>query len=237
MNNCPIIDFHAHILPEMDDGSRSVSMSIKMLGKMTERGVGVVAATPHYHFRKESPDSFLARRQKSFEQLSQQPDFRSLPIEIRLGAEVALSHGIPFSAYRKLTLTGTDLLLLEMPFSPWGEYEFSSLEDVCLDSGCQVVIAHLERYLPIQQEETIDRLLELPVLIQVNSSSLVGFFPSKAVLSLFREDRVHFLGSDCHNLTNRSPDLEKGRAVLEKRFGQDYLLRFDSRACSFLLRD
>ena len=57
-------DFHSHILPGMDDGSRNVEESVKILKMMAEQGIERVAATPHFYASQsgESPDEFLIRR-------------------------------------------------------------------------------------------------------------------------------------------------------------------------------
>ena len=60
-----MIDFHTHILPRMDDGSRSVEESLEMLDSMRQQGVKTVFATPHFYANDESVDSFLERREAS----------------------------------------------------------------------------------------------------------------------------------------------------------------------------
>ena len=44
-----MIDWHSHILPEMDDGSRDTDESIAMLEALKHQGVDTVIATPHFH--------------------------------------------------------------------------------------------------------------------------------------------------------------------------------------------
>ncbi len=48
MESGALIELHAHILPQMDDGSESVEMSLAMLQALAEMGVGAVCATSHY---------------------------------------------------------------------------------------------------------------------------------------------------------------------------------------------
>ena len=57
-----MIDLHSHILPQMDDGSRSVDESLQMLAALAAQGVTDVAATPHFYASENSPERFLARR-------------------------------------------------------------------------------------------------------------------------------------------------------------------------------
>ena len=81
-----MIDFHSHFLPGMDDGSKSVQESLKMLSLARDSGVNQIVATPHFYASKESPEHFLRRRESSWETLKEAlPD--DAP-QIWLGAEV-----------------------------------------------------------------------------------------------------------------------------------------------------
>ena len=64
-----VIDLHTHILPEMDDGSESVDMTIAMLRKMSEMGVDVVCATSHYYATQNDTATYCARRGRALEAL------------------------------------------------------------------------------------------------------------------------------------------------------------------------
>ena len=64
-----LIDFHTHILPGIDDGSRNVEMSLRMLAAQREQQVDEIVATPHFYAQKDSVEEFLLRRQCSYEKL------------------------------------------------------------------------------------------------------------------------------------------------------------------------
>ncbi len=53
-----LIDFHTHILPEIDDGSRNVEMSLNMLAAQREQQVDEIVATPHFYAQKDSVEEF-----------------------------------------------------------------------------------------------------------------------------------------------------------------------------------
>ena len=57
-----IIDFHTHVLPAMDDGSRSVEESLQMLRMEAEQGIFHVVATPHFYPQYDNPEQFLRKR-------------------------------------------------------------------------------------------------------------------------------------------------------------------------------
>ena len=57
-----IIDFHTHILPEIDDGSQSIKESIQLVKKLSEQGVKTIIATPHFHTEPDTLDLFIRKR-------------------------------------------------------------------------------------------------------------------------------------------------------------------------------
>lgn len=57
---CDIIDFHTHILPDIDDGSKNLRMSEQMLESSKNQGIGVIAATPHFYASQMALERFLA---------------------------------------------------------------------------------------------------------------------------------------------------------------------------------
>ena len=72
MESGALIELHAHILPQMDDGSESVEMSLAMLQALAGMGVGTVCATSHYYARENSITMYLARRAAALNALSRQ---------------------------------------------------------------------------------------------------------------------------------------------------------------------
>ncbi len=79
-------DMHCHILPGMDDGSRSAAESLSMLEASAAQGVDRIVATPHFYAGENSPEVFLSRREHAYERLK--AVWRPGLPEIALGAEV-----------------------------------------------------------------------------------------------------------------------------------------------------
>ena len=226
-----VIDFHSHVLPKMDDGSKSVEMTLEML--RTERGMGVdiVAATPHFYGYRESLDSFLARREHAWGRLLEAGSSvprGELPAVVA-GAEVAFFSGLTeMDGLDALCINGTKTLLLEMPFAPWTGYELNAVSSLCLDRGYHVVLAHLERFYELQTDEHLmEELLALPLWVQINAETVLPLLHRKRWIEMFRAGEAHLLGSDCHNMTRRPPNLGAARAILARKAGQDVLTRID----------
>ncbi|MBP3446444.1 MAG: capsular polysaccharide biosynthesis protein [Clostridia bacterium] len=217
-----MIDFHSHILPVMDDGSKNTQESIAMLNSLKAQGVKRVVVTPHFYANDDSVSSFLERRQKSFEKLK--AEFAEASPEIVLGAEVRYYDGISkLENLSDLCIQGTRMLLIEMPGARWTEYVLSELFNLAAYSGHTVVLAHIERYMNYQSADVFEKLLANDVLMQVNADFVTGFFSKHKALNLFRKEKLHFIGSDCHNLTTRPPEIAKAYELIGKKLGTQFL--------------
>lgn len=211
-----MIDIHTHILPGIDDGSRSVEESAAMLAASAAQGIACVAATSHFYAEENSPEQFLARRAGSAERLREawQPNFPKL----RLGAEVCYFEGIGrCEEVNSLCIEGTGLLLLEMPFCRWSDHVLHEVWELQTRPGITVLLAHIERYLRRQDEDVWRALAEWGVLNQCNASFFLNWRTRPKALRMLRSGRIHLLGSDCHNMDARPPRLGEALEVLGRR--------------------
>lgn len=211
-----MLDIHSHILPKMDDGSKSVEMSLEMLKSSYEQGVTTMVSTSHFYAHHESPEEFLRRRRHAAKKIeSLLTD--SIP-KIRYGAEILYYPGIAQSEeIRSLAIEDTSLILIEMPFVPWSEKIFDELITFQYNSRLQVVLAHVERYRSIQSRAIYDKLFDQPFYFQMNAEAFTSFFDRRLALSLIDRGLLHFLGTDCHNMTSRSPNMDEARKVIDKK--------------------
>ena len=217
-----MIDWHSHILPGMDDGSKDVAESVSMLQMQTAQGIGTVIATPHFYANDETVAAFVDRRRKAYEVLKEQlPE--NAP-QILLGAEVRYYPGISrMEDLKSLRIEGSKLLLLEMPMTAWTEYMVRELIEMSAKPSVQIVLAHVERYLRLQKQSVWNRIMESGILMQVNGTFFTTLASKRKAMTLLQGGMIQFLGSDCHNLTTRSPQLGKAFEVIRKKLGDDYL--------------
>lgn len=231
-----IIDSHCHILPAIDDGSKSVEESLEMLHMMKSQGIDVAIATPHYYATKNSVDQFLINRAKSFENLKSKLDDKCP--RIILGSETAFYFDMSKDKnLEKLCIEGTNTLLLELPTrTMWGDYEFAEIQNIVFNRGIEVVIAHYERYKETQGKNSyyLD-LLNLPVYIQITSDEMGGLFKGKENLKLFQLNQAHLLGSDAHNTQDRAPSLYRARKIIKNKLGQSKLDEIDAISAKLFL--
>ncbi len=235
MKNTGICDLHGHFLPGMDDGSPNEETSVKMLEKSWEQGICRMAATPHY-YPVESVRKFLERREQSQEKLQRAVRAHEGPLpEYCLGAEVAYRPGIGYAEdLELLCLGGSSYMLLEMPFALWGKEVVRDVRNMASTRGIIPIIAHIERYLARQKEDVLRELFREDVLIQMNGGYLESFWGRRKGKRYLQEGTVQLLGSDCHNLEHRSPNLGKAVESLEKA-GMGRALRDIAQLSNYIL--
>jgi protein-tyrosine phosphatase len=219
------IDVHSHVLPNVDDGSHSLEQSLNMLAEEAKQGITHVVATPHFYARYSDPDTFLARRNAASAELKRaMMEKEGLP-QVILGAEVHYFPGIGESEHlAKLAIENTRLVLIEMPDSPWTETMYQELEKIYVLQGLTPVIAHLDRYIaPFRTYGIPRRLEQLPVLVQANAEFFLEPATARMALRMLRRGQIHLLGSDCHNLSDRAPDLGEAHQVIKSKLGRSAL--------------
>lgn len=217
------VDFHSHILPGIDDGSKTAEESIAMLTMAAEQGIRCVVATPHFYPGYDRPERFLENRARAEAELREaMKDRQNLP-EVIVGAEVYFFRGISQSELLpELTIQGKRCILLEMPPAPWSEDIYRELEEIWNKWGVTPIIAHIDRYIaPFRTDGIPERLSRLPVLVQANAEFFLGKFTGPMALRMLKKDQIQLLGSDCHNLTSRKPNLGQALEKIRQKLGQE----------------
>ncbi len=216
-----MIDFHSHILPALDDGSKSVEESVALLDMLAEQGIKTVVATPHFDVQRESPTVFKKRRQESYEML--RTKLKGNHPEILLGAEVGYYPGIERrDVIRSLCIGDSHLLLLEMPISVWTEYTVREIVEFASGRAINIALAHAERYIGLQSARTVQRLNEAGILMQYNAEFFLRFGQKRRALKMLERGEIHLIGSDCHNINVRPPRIGEAYALIKHKLGDDF---------------
>ncbi|HZQ64179.1 MAG TPA: CpsB/CapC family capsule biosynthesis tyrosine phosphatase [Gaiellaceae bacterium] len=172
------VDLHSHVVPSGDDGARSVEEGLELCRHAAAHGTRLLYATPHAQPAGRWHAWTVERQRRAVESLERMQDAcAAFGLELRLGWEVA-PRGI-VGEVRSFALDGLDAVLVEFP-GPWFEFADSLLEtrrqiDQIRAAGLEVVLAHPERCVEIQQ----DPRLVLPfaedgALICFNADSFLG---------------------------------------------------------------
>ena len=220
-----VVDFHSHILPGIDDGSASVEESIAMLKMEAAHGIRHVIATPHFYANHDTPERFLARRNEAEKILREEmAKHRGLP-ELSVGAEVYFFHGMRHSdVLSALTIEEKQCILIEMPGVRWSASMYDELGEIQSRRGLIPIVAHVDRYIsPLRTHHIPETLETLPVVVQANASFFLRSGTRKMTLKMLRKEQIHLLGSDCHNMTSRKPNLADAITVIQQHFGDEML--------------
>ena len=165
-----MIDLHSHLLPSVDDGSRSVAQSVKVLSEMAAQGVTDLCLTPHLRageLAKAPPqsheDAFAALR-------SAAPPRPNL----HRGAEVMLDRPLPAADLRarRCTVGGTRYILVEFPRLVALDTVSIALTRV-MEAGLVPLLAHPERYASCSVE-AVARWREIGARMQVDATTLLS---------------------------------------------------------------
>ena len=208
-----MIDFHSHILPNIDDGCENIQESIQLLNILENEGVDKLCLTPHFYPDYEDIDTFINRRNNSYNQLI---NTYKGNIKLLLGSEVRYYTGISTNPnINKLTLQDTNLLLLELPFDiNIQEYIIKEIINLSKNQNLRVVLAHIERY--NIDDNTLKNLKNVGILIQANTESFIHIFKNKKPIHRIKNELIDFIGSDTHNTTTRLPNYQKAIQTLSK---------------------
>src|SRR5215208_1115214 len=182
-----IVDLHSHLVPGVDDGTRTVAESLEALATLYQEGVRFLVTTPHLLVPHLPSDAALGQElethRRAFEQLANACHGRDDLPTVRLGQEI----WAPDATAARRVVRRSDVglpgrfLLVEFGFDLQGNHNDVVRE--VLDAGRQIVIAHPERYryLPGHQPlEVMRTWQELGALLQVNVGSLTGHYQNSS---------------------------------------------------------
>jgi protein-tyrosine phosphatase len=141
-----MIDLHNHLLPNVDDGSRSVDQSVDALRNFADHGVTDVVLTPHLRAGdvERHGEDCIDLRQEMLDIL--RPAAPAVP-RLHLGFEIMIDRALPDAALvdRRYGLAGSRYYLVEFPLTVVAEFATHALERMAR-AGVVPVVAHPERY-------------------------------------------------------------------------------------------
>lgn len=229
-----MVDFHTHILPGIDDGSKDVLQTECMLREMNSQGINTVVATPHFDMRLESVDDFLKRRDKAISGLSlESPDFP----RVIIGAEVFCC-GIDFSRIenlKRLCIGQTDYMLVETYFSKLDEGFVMNMRNLMFERNITPILAHVERYYFIGKNSLIiHRLCLEGMILQMNAEAFIKRSTRRKAFNLLKKESIGLLGSDCHDIQKRPPNLKAAVEIIKKKTDDALLASFENNSLKIL---
>lgn len=221
-----MIDFHTHIIPNIDDGSRSVEETFNLIKEAKEAGFEGIILTSHYienYYETDTPE-----RDVWVKAISDTLKTKGIETNLYIGNEIYISENIMnLLINRKAsTINNTSYVLFEMPLNA----EPMNLYDVIYslqENKLVPVLAHPERYSFVQKEpELIYDLIQKGVLMQANYGSILGQYGENAkmiVKKFLENDMIHFLGSDVHRQNSIYKKIPQALEEIRKIIGEEKL--------------
>lgn len=215
------IDMHCHIIPNVDDGAKSLEQAMNMISIAYQNGFRTMIGTPHYEVgryeanKEEIENNYLKLKNMLKERM---PDFK-----LFIGNEIFFSYGVvdKLNEGEIFTLADSNYVLVE--FSPDDSFGYikKSLYEI-INGGYTPILAHTERYEEVMESgiKNVEKLVDAGVLIQINASTFAGNMGigiRRKALKLIKNDLVHFVSTDCHSDGRRSPDLTECIKYLQKK--------------------
>ena len=217
-----MIDFHSHIIPNVDDGSKSVEETFCMLEEAKNVGFTGVISTSHYIEKYYTSD--VEERKTWISAISANLYKKNIDLKLYLGNEIYITENMLelLRTNKATTINGTNYVLFEFPLNSKPLNMLDIIYDM-LEYKLVPVLAHPERYTFVQQNpELIYDLIQKGVLMQSNYCSIIGQYGEKAqiiVRKMLENNMVHFLGSDVHKKDSIYPKIPEALKKIEEIIG------------------
>jgi len=203
-----MIDFHNHIIPEVDDGSKNIEMSLSMLQKAAQMGITKVVTTTHYNhpYMKERFPDFKVINTK-LKKLEEEMKLHGINIEIISKSEIFFNESLLDFIDNENLIIGDRYMLIEFDFGFIPNNYEKILYQLQL-KGITPIIAHPERYKFVQNDYSyIENWIDKGYKLQLTCGSILGNFGKKCLstsLKMMEKGDFHLIGSDAHNDSNRN---------------------------------
>lgn len=198
-------DIHSHLLPGIDDGSKSMEDSISMIVALQQMGYQKLICTPHvmYGYYHNSTEKIL----NAYEQLKNEVQKRNIPVTLGVSAEYNFDEELIARLQKNdiISFGNSDYNYLLFEFSYFNEPNgIDTLITEIFAKGYIPVLAHPERY-PyfVQNRDKYIELKQKGVLFQINinsMSAMYGLGAKEAAEWLIENEYIDFIGTDAHKI-------------------------------------
>ncbi len=197
-----VVDMHSHLIPGIDDGSKTIESSIELIRNLNKLGYKKLITTPHImsDYFRNTPEII----HNGLTKLQLELDSLEIDVEIEAAAEYYLDFEFQKKLRNEKLLTfGANYVLFELSYYNPPQ----NLEEIIFElqtNGYKPILAHPERYSYWHNNiEIYSNLKDKGVFFQLNLNSLTGEYSplsKKIAEKLIDMDYIEFLGTDTHNL-------------------------------------
>lgn len=221
------IDVHGHLLPTLDDGTRTLDEAVEIARRMARAGYSHLTCSPHIWPGHALRPAFILDR---VARLQRELQFAQVPITLVAGGEINLTELDVFElAPDEIPTYGMagryvlfDFWDDELPYDYWDRVAHLTA------SGAIPIQAHPERIAAFQfHPELLDELAARGVLLQGNLQCLTetaGRVANERCRQWLAERRYSMLGSDLHRIETLDVRL-RGLEIARELLGEEELDR------------
>lgn len=221
-----MVDIHTHIIPNIDDGSKSVEETFEIFKEASKVGFTDIILTPHYIKEYYETDTNVREYWvKSIQDTLEQLD---IPIKVYVGNEIYVCEDMDELVFKNIVscLNNSRYVLFELPMNS----NIAYLEEIIFkitNLDKVPIVAHPERYSYVQKNiEVVQKLHEKGVLFQSNYGSILGMYGERAkkvLEKLLKSNSIDFLASDVHVPNSIYPLIKESHNKIKKIIGTEEL--------------
>ncbi|WP_367366260.1 tyrosine-protein phosphatase [Lentilactobacillus buchneri] len=236
-----MIDLHCHLLPGVDDGSKSMDISLKLANDAVRDGIDYALLTPHH-----MNGVYLNHKKAVIQQTQEfqvELDRHKISLKVFPGQEVRINGDLLTALDQDDILfadEGGRYLMLEFPDDDVPSYTSNMIYEL-MQRGIIPIIVHPERNTKImKQPDILYDLLNKGCLSQITAGSYVGTFGHKVqkfTKQLIQTGQANIFASDAHDLPNRKYEMNNAFKKLTHEYGVPYTKRFKNNAKNIINGD
>ena len=214
-------DIHTHMIPEIDDGSKSEDMTYEMLKLSYDSGVRDIILTSHFNELRNQ----IADVREHFAKVKEIAKKISPDLSLYIGNEIfyTVNSTRLLNEGKIATLADSKYVLIEFRYDVLLEEIAAAVNQIQM-GGYYPIIAHIERYECMHDVKAVKQISAMGAYMQVNAGyiSNAKFMQSRFLNKLFKENLISFIGTDCHNTTSRRPNMKECADYLNKKYGTEF---------------
>ncbi|MBK7863219.1 MAG: protein tyrosine phosphatase [Archangiaceae bacterium] len=209
------VDLHLHLLPQIDDGARSMEDALQMARVLVANGFTAAAPSPHNRSEYAPREVCLQR----LDEVRAALRAASISLELHVNSENQFVDEKLFESARPLA--GGPYALIEAPYTT----PLPVLPDVIFRlklKGVTPLIAHPERCLEFERKGRAAEAVRGGALLQLDIAALVGRYgpQAKKLARTFLDQGLYAVAaSDMHSPVGADKWLAESIAALEKAVG------------------
>ncbi|WP_087974152.1 tyrosine-protein phosphatase [Oceanobacillus rekensis] len=220
-----MIDINCHILPGLDEGSKSITESIAMARTAEKEGIKTIIATPNHHKDSSWNDPMEIMGAVKF--MNEKMKEEGIDVEVLPGQETRVYGEMSddLKAGKILPINGSKYICVELPSNQVPEYTTQLFFEIQI-LGHIPVIVHPEKNHEFRENpDKLYRIVKNGALTQLSAASLAGKLgrnTERFANQILDANLAHFVASNARNNKKQGFFMKEAFARVKKNYGKDF---------------